>query len=147
VEPKSDGHLSQFWKNKDWKFTISLFWFRFVCLFRKLVNLGKMKKYFQRTFFNKWKRLVFLKRYLDENNFDFIIDFDFDKTHAGIIIAKWLYKTKSIFMVHSYLIDHYMPNWSFLSRYMYGDCYKVVCITNESINKKKTPSKERCSNL
>jgi N-acetylgalactosamine-N,N'-diacetylbacillosaminyl-diphospho-undecaprenol 4-alpha-N-acetylgalactosaminyltransferase len=35
-------------------------------------------------------------------------------------------------MVHSYLIDHYMPNWSFLSRYMYGDCYKVVCITNES---------------
>jgi N-acetylgalactosamine-N,N'-diacetylbacillosaminyl-diphospho-undecaprenol 4-alpha-N-acetylgalactosaminyltransferase len=24
-----------------------------------------------------------------------------------------------------------MPNWSFLSRYMYGDCYKVVCISDD----------------
>ncbi|WP_417979583.1 glycosyltransferase [Flavobacterium sp. XS1P27] len=98
----------------------------------KLVNLGKMKNA-TNGLFNKWNRLVFLKRYLDENNFDFIIDFRFRiKPIQELIIAKWLYKTKSIFMVHSYLIDHYMPNWSFLTRFMYGDCYKLVSITNES---------------
>lgn len=98
----------------------------------KLVNLGEMKNT-SNGLFNKWKRMVFLKRYLDENNFDFIIDFRFRiKPMQELIIAKWLYKTKSIFMVHSYLIDHYMPNWSFLSRYMYGDSYKLVSITNES---------------
>nr|WP_315207139.1 glycosyltransferase [uncultured Flavobacterium sp.] len=98
----------------------------------KLVNLGKMKND-TNGLFNKWNRLVFLKKYLDENNFDFIIDFRFRiKPIQELIIAKWLYKTKSIFMVHSYLIDHYMPNWSFLTRFMYGDCYKLVSITNES---------------
>jgi N-acetylgalactosamine-N,N'-diacetylbacillosaminyl-diphospho-undecaprenol 4-alpha-N-acetylgalactosaminyltransferase len=98
----------------------------------KLVNLGKMKNG-ANGLFNKWNRLVFLKKYLDENNFDFIIDFRFRiKPIQELIIAKWLYKTKSIFMVHSYLIDHYMPNRSFLTRFMYGDCYKLVSITNES---------------
>ena len=98
----------------------------------KLVNLGKMKNG-TNGLFNKWNRLVFLKKYLDENNFDFIIDFRFRiKPIQELIIAKWLYKTKSIFMIHSYLIDHYMPNWSFLTRFMYGDCYKLVSITNES---------------
>ncbi|MGZ9734038.1 glycosyltransferase [Flavobacterium sp. GNP002] len=98
----------------------------------KLVNLGKMKNG-TNGLFNKWNRLVFLKRYLDENNFDFIIDFRFRiKPIQELIIAKWLYRTKSIFMVHSYLIDHYMPNCSFLTRFMYGDCYKLVSITNES---------------
>jgi len=98
----------------------------------KLINLGKMKNT-SNGFLNKWKRLVFLKKYLEESNFDFVIDFRFRiKPIQELIIAKWIYKSKSIFMVHSYLIDHYMPNWSFITRLMYGDCYKVVSITNES---------------
>jgi glycosyltransferase involved in cell wall biosynthesis len=98
----------------------------------KLINLGKMKNT-SNGLLNKWKRLVFLKKYLIESNFDFVIDFRFRiKPFQEVLVAKWLYKTKSIFMVHSYLIDHYMPNWSFLTRLMYGDCYKVVSITNES---------------
>lgn len=98
----------------------------------KLVNLGEMKNT-SNGLFNKWNRLVFLKRYLDENNFDFIIDFRFRiKLIQELLIAKWLYKTKTIFTVHSFLIDHYIPNCSFLSRYMYGNCYKVVCISDES---------------
>jgi N-acetylgalactosamine-N,N'-diacetylbacillosaminyl-diphospho-undecaprenol 4-alpha-N-acetylgalactosaminyltransferase len=98
----------------------------------KLLNLGKMKNG-SNGLFNKWSRFMFLKKYLDENNFDFIIDFRFRiKPIQELIIAKWLYKTKSIFTVHSYLIDHYMPNWSFLTRLMYADCYKMVSITDES---------------
>jgi len=98
----------------------------------KLVNLGRMKNT-SNGLFNKWNRFVFLKKYLDENHFDFIIDFRFRiKPIQELVIAKGLYKTKSIFMVHSYLIDHYMPNWSFLTRLMYGNCYKMVSITDES---------------
>lgn len=98
----------------------------------KLVNLGKMKNS-SNGFFNKWNRFVFLKKYLDKHEFDFIIDFRFRiKPIQELFIAKWLYKTKTIFMVHSYLIDHYMPNWSVLTRYIYGHCYKMVSITTKS---------------
>ena len=37
----------------------------------KLVNLGKMKNA-SNSLLNKWNRFVFLKKYLDENQFDFI---------------------------------------------------------------------------
>lgn len=98
----------------------------------KLVNLGKMKNA-SNGLINKWNRFTFLKKYLDENQFDFIIDFRFRiKPIQEILIAKWLYKTKTIFTVHSFLIDHYMPKWTFLSRFMYGDCYKLVSISDES---------------
>lgn len=98
----------------------------------KLVNLGKLKNA-SNGLLNKWKRFTFLKKHLDENEFDFIIDFRFRiKPIQEVLIAKWLYKTNTIFTVHSFLIDHYMPNWSFLSRFMYGDCYKVVSISDES---------------
>lgn len=98
----------------------------------KLVNLGKLKNA-SNSLLNKWNRVAFLKKYLDENQFDFIIDFRFRiKPIQEVLIAKWLYKTNTIFTVHSFLIDHYMPNWSFLSRFMYGYCYKVISISDES---------------
>jgi len=98
----------------------------------KLVNLGTMKNK-SNGVFNKLNRLFFLKNYLNENNFDFIIDFRFrNKSIQELLISKLLYKSKTIFTVHSYLIDHYMPNWSFLTRFMYQDCYKIVTITNKS---------------
>jgi glycosyltransferase involved in cell wall biosynthesis len=98
----------------------------------KLVNLGQLKNS-TNGLLNKWDRLVFLKNYLDENNFDFIIDFRFRiKPIQELLIARWLYKKKVIFTVHSYLIDHYMPNWSFLTRLMYGDCYKIISISDAS---------------
>ncbi|TDD74043.1 glycosyltransferase [Flavobacterium caseinilyticum] len=98
----------------------------------KLVNLGKMKNA-SNSLINKWNRFTFLKKYLDENQFDFIIDFRFRiKPIQELSIAKWLYKTKTIFTVHSFLIDHYMPKSSFLSRFIYGECYKLVSISDES---------------
>ena len=98
----------------------------------KLVNLGKLKNA-SNGLLNKWKRFTFLKKYLDENQFDFIIDFRFRvKPIQEVLISKWLYKTNTIFTVHSFLIDHYMPNWSFFTRFIYGDCYKVVSISDES---------------
>lgn len=98
----------------------------------KLINLGKLKNK-SNGIFNKLNRYLFLKNYLRENNFEFIIDFRFrNKPLQEILIAKFLYPSKTIYTVHSYLIDHYMPNWSFITRIMYQNCYKIVSITNKT---------------
>jgi len=98
----------------------------------KLVNLGKLKNN-SNGFLNKLKRYLFLKNYLHENNFDFIIDFRFrNKPFQELLISKFLYNSKTIYTVHSYLIDHYMPNWSLLTRFMYQNCFKIVSITNKT---------------
>nr|WP_315201358.1 glycosyltransferase [uncultured Flavobacterium sp.] len=100
----------------------------------KLLNLGKLKNN-SNDIFNKIKRFLFLKKYLNENEFDFILDFrPRTKTIQEFFIAKWLYKTKVIFSVRSYLLDYYIPNWISLARFMYGDCYSIVSVTNTAKN-------------
>lgn len=97
----------------------------------KLVNLGLLKNK-SNGIFNKAIRLWALRKYLNENKFDFIIDFRFrTKVLQELILARLIYNTKTIFTVHSFLIDHYMPNNSWLTRLMYNHCYANVAITNE----------------
>ena len=97
----------------------------------KLVNLGLLKNK-SNGFFNKATRLWALRKYLNENDFDFIIDFRFrTKVIQELILARFIYNAKTIFTVHSFLIDHYMPNNSWLTRLMYNHCYANVAITDE----------------
>lgn len=97
----------------------------------KLVNLGLLKNK-SNGFLNKAKRLFALRKYLNENKFDFIIDFRFrTKIIQELVLARLIYNTKTIFTVHSFLIDHYMPNHSWLTRFMYNHCYANVAITSE----------------
>lgn len=97
----------------------------------KLVNLGLLKNK-SNGFFNKVRRLKALRKYLNENHFDFIIDFRFrTKILQELILARFIYNTKTIFTVHSFLIDHYMPNNSWLTRLMYNHCLANVAITEE----------------
>ena len=73
-----------------------------------------------------------MRSYINQNNFDYIIDFRFrTKPLQELIISRFIYKSKAIFTVHSYLIDHYMPNWSWLTRLMYNESYAVVSITHQ----------------
>lgn len=97
----------------------------------KLVNLGLLKNK-SNGLFNKVKRLSALRDYLNQNQFDFIIDFRFrTKVIQELILARFIYNTKTIFTVHSFLIDHYMPNNSWLTRLMYNHCFANVAITDE----------------
>lgn len=97
----------------------------------KLYNLGLLKNK-SNGVFNRIKRLVSLRKYLKENDFDFIIDFRFRrKIIQELILARLIYNTKTIFTVHSFLIDHYMPNNSWLTRLMYNHCYANVVITKK----------------
>jgi len=97
----------------------------------KLVNLGLLKNN-SNGIFNKAQRLWALQKHLKENEFDFIIDFRFrTKIIQELLLARFIYNAKTIFTVHSFLIDHYMPNNSWLTRLMYNYCFANVAITDE----------------
>ena len=97
----------------------------------KLVNLGLLKNE-SNGWFNKFQRMKALRSYLRNNTFDFIIDFRFRiKPLQELLLARSIYNTKTIFTVHSYLIDHYMPNASWLTRLMYNHCYANVVLTQQ----------------
>jgi N-acetylgalactosamine-N,N'-diacetylbacillosaminyl-diphospho-undecaprenol 4-alpha-N-acetylgalactosaminyltransferase len=100
----------------------------------KLVNLGLLKDE-KNGFINKYKRLQTLRSYLNKNDFDFIIDFRFrTKTIQEFIISRIIYNTKTIFTVHSFLINHYMPDNSWLTRVIYNHCYANVALGNDMKN-------------
>jgi len=97
----------------------------------KLVNMG-LQKDKSNGFANKFKRLQFLRKYLKEKDFDFIIDFrPRNKIIQELIIARFIYKTKTILTVHSFLIDYYMPKSAWLTRLIYNQTYATVAIVDQ----------------
>lgn len=99
-----------------------------------VVNLGKLKSK-RNSIFNKAKRFWYLKKYLKQQMFDFIIDFRFRvKPIQELLIAKWLYNTKTIYTVHSSKLDVYLPSFTPLTKLIYGNSYKVISITNTMQN-------------
>ena len=97
----------------------------------KLVNLGLLKNK-RNGFVNKLKRFLFLKKYLKANDFDFIIDFrPRTKTLQELFIARFFYKANTIYTVHSFLINYYMPENLWLTRLIYGKAYATVVIVDK----------------
>lgn len=97
----------------------------------KLVNMGLLKNK-SNNFGNKLKRLLFIKRYLKTNNFDFIIDFrPRTKLFQELFMARFVYNTNTIFTVHSFLIDYYMPKKPWLTRLIYKKAYATVTIVDQ----------------
>ena len=97
-------------------------------------NLGKLKTE-KNSIFNKIKRFYHFNKYIKRHRFDFVIDFRFRKNIVQeILINKYIYKTKTIYMIHSSKIEVYMPNFSCLTRFIYNNCYKIVAITKSMQN-------------
>jgi glycosyltransferase involved in cell wall biosynthesis len=96
----------------------------------KLVNMGLLKNE-KNNFADKFKRLLFLRKYLKDNNFDFIIDFrPRTKTLQELIISQFIYNSKTILTVHSFLIDYYMPKSVWLTKLIYSRNYATVAIVD-----------------
>ena len=97
-----------------------------------LLNLGKLKDQ-NDSFFGKIKRYKIFKDYLKNEKFDFVID---GRTRPlflkEFLINKILYSNqKVIFMVHSYLIENYLPKNKILANLLYGKAHKFVAVSNE----------------
>jgi len=97
----------------------------------RVKNLGKLKNKTNGPF-NKIKRLIALRKYLKQHDFEYIIDFRFRiKPIQEFLISRFIYNTKTIFTVHSAKLNSYMPNQTFLTKMIYGNCFKMVSITKE----------------
>lgn len=97
----------------------------------KLVNMGLMKNE-SNDFSNKLKRLLFIRRYLKNNNFDFIIDFrPRTKSIQEFLIARFVYNAKTILTVHNFLLEYYMPKKAWLGRLIFNQVYATVTIVDK----------------
>lgn len=100
----------------------------------KVENLGLLKNN-SNGVLNKLKRMFYLKQFLKKEQFDLIIDFRFrNKPLQEFLISKWIYKSPTIFTVHSYLIDHYIPKNRFLAQLIYAQ-KPIVAITQAAKNR------------
>lgn len=105
----------------------------------KLLNLGALKDE-NDTFFSKFKRLKIFSNYLNEHNFDYIID---NRSRNFIIreyiISKLIYRSfKVIYAVHSYNLDYYFPKSKWLTKFLYKNANSFACVSRTIEDKMKS---------
>ncbi|TJY36399.1 glycosyltransferase [Pontimicrobium aquaticum] len=106
----------------------------------ELYNLGKLKSK-SNTIFNKIKRFNALKKYIKQQDFDFVIDFRFRKRILQeYMISKFIYEQKkTIYTIHSSQLEIYLSKSRFWTQLIYGKAYRVIAITKamkEMVEKK-----------
>ncbi|WP_353083830.1 glycosyltransferase [Flavobacterium sp.] len=105
----------------------------------ELLNLGKLKNK-SNGVFNKLSRLIVLRKFLEKNKFDYIIDFRVkNKSLQEYIVAKYLYNAPLIVVVQNYDTDLYFPKNKFLAKHIYTHSHKIITVSNmikEKIYKK-----------
>ncbi|MFE3869101.1 glycosyltransferase [Flavobacterium sp. LS2P90] len=93
----------------------------------KLMNLGIGTS---GSFFKKIKKGFLLNNYLKENEINLIIDNRPRNNLTREIITKWIYgKRKKWYMVHSYNTDTYFPKSIFVSKLLYQNAEKIICVS------------------
>lgn len=97
-----------------------------------LYNLGKLKSK-ANTIFNKIKRFYHFRKYINQENFDYVIDFRFRKRiPQEYLISRFVYnRKKTIYTIHSSKLDVYLPSSKFWTNIIYGNCYKIITIAKE----------------
>ena len=94
----------------------------------ELYNLGKLKSR-SNTFLNKIKRYKALKKYIRQQQFDYIIDFRFRiNLLQEVMISKFIYKPKTIYTVHSSHLPTFLPRSKFFANIIYANSFKIVSI-------------------
>jgi glycosyltransferase involved in cell wall biosynthesis len=95
-----------------------------------LVNIGRMKLG-QNKAFEKLELFLFFKRYIKENQFDYIIDFRYRiKPLQEYILSKFVYNSRTIYTVHNSRLKTYLPNSKFLTKQICKGKYSIVCVSN-----------------
>ena len=100
----------------------------------KLYNLGKAAKS-KFSIFKKIEKGFLLYRYLKENNIELIIDNRSRNHFVRELIANRIYgKRKTWYMIHSFNLRNYFPATDFLSKKLYQDSDKLICVSKEIEN-------------
>lgn len=98
----------------------------------ELFNLG-LQKSADNTTFGRFKRFLILKKYLKQQNFDWIIDNrNRNSSWSEWLISKYVYQPKKvIYMVHSFKTDYYFPANAFMARNIYKDSPYIVAVSKD----------------
>jgi glycosyltransferase involved in cell wall biosynthesis len=95
----------------------------------KLLNLGKMKNR-SNGLFNKLGRFRALKKFLNENTFDYIIDFRIRVSFLQeFAISRFLYNVPVVYTVHSAMTNLYVPASNALANAIYGNAFGVTAVS------------------
>ncbi|WP_115461657.1 glycosyltransferase [Winogradskyella aurantiaca] len=100
-----------------------------------LLNLGKMKEKNDNAL-GRIQRLLKLKSFLKSNKIDVVIDHRVRiKSISEYIISGWVYPRDAIYMVHNSTIERYFPSSKLITRLIYGNQAKIVCVSDAIANK------------
>lgn len=97
-----------------------------------LFNLGALKDN-DNSLVGRFKRMMLLKSYLKEHNFDVLID---SRSRPGglkqCIISNFIYnKAKVIYIVGSYKLTTYLPKSKIFARFLYGKAFKLLAVSKK----------------
>jgi glycosyltransferase involved in cell wall biosynthesis len=103
-----------------------------------LFNLGLMKEQ-DDSIFGRIKRAYQLKKYIQEQKFDWIIDNrNRCENISEWLISKYFYrKVRTIYMVHSYDLEFYFPRSKSLAQKIYQNAEAILCVSDEIAQKVK----------
>lgn len=86
--------------------------------------------------FGRISRAKALKAFFRKQKFDYIIDFRFrNKIIQELLLAKYVYNAPTVFTVHSWATDHYIPNNKWIAKWMYGKSKAIVTVSKAIENK------------
>ncbi|MGO4905942.1 glycosyltransferase [Flavobacterium sp. W20_MBD1_R3] len=95
----------------------------------KLLNLGKLRSK-SNGLFNKINRFITFKKYVNQQNFDLLIDFRFRVVYfQEFFIYKFIYKLPKIQTVHSGRYESYLFKYKVLSNYIFRDFNKIITVS------------------
>ncbi len=99
-----------------------------------LLNLGKISPN-ATGFIKKAKRVLVLKRYIQTNNFDAVIDFRMRNTFLKeFFLSRFILPKETFYTVHSGILEYYFPRNNMLSKIIYYS--KNVIAVSKAIQKK-----------
>lgn len=94
-----------------------------------LVNIGKMKSN-HKGVFGKLKLFLFFKKYIAQNQFDYVIDFRYRVNPIQeILFSKWVYDSKTIYTIHSSKLETYLPNSRLITQFICDEKHSIVCVS------------------
>lgn len=95
----------------------------------QLLNLGKLRSK-SNGLLNKINRFIAFKKYVDQQNFDLLIDFRFRVVYfQEFFIYKFIYKLPKIQTVHSGRYDSYLFKYKLLSNIFFKDFNRIITVS------------------
>lgn len=97
----------------------------------ELLNLGLLKDK-RNGFSNRLKRFTVLRKYIRQQQFDYIIDFRMRRKYVqDLAISRFIYTAPTVYTVHSAILEWYMPPQKWLTSLIYKNAFAVVSITHK----------------